>query len=80
MASNPPGTKANRWNQAVNRLSAELGVSTQEADTWLNGVWSRMYQDEVNGNMAAHQRLRAFLEANTTGAPTLPAAFASWVS
>ncbi len=78
--SAPAGTKAARWNQVVSRVATTLGISTTQADTWLNLVWSGMcLGDEVQGNEQAHADLRKFLEANYPYAATLPNALKLFV-
>lgn len=72
--SNPAGTRANRWNQMVNAVSVDLGLSTRDADSWLNSVWGGMYGDEEQGNPSARAALRARLETDQPDAPTLPEA------
>lgn len=79
--SAPTGVKASRWNQAVNRIVSETGMTSPAADLWLNAVWLTMFTgDELAGQMAAHDRLRVFLEFNQPTAPTLPTAFYRWAT
>lgn len=78
--ANPPGTRANRWNQVVSAVAGELGWTTAQADAWLNGVWTGMWgADETFGDPAAHDRLKKWLEVNDTTSPTLPVALRNFV-
>lgn len=77
----PLGVKANRWNQAVNRIATDTGMTTTEADLWLTGVWTTMFSgDEVVGNSFAHGRLKAWLESQVLSVTTLPRAFHTWAT
>jgi len=79
--SAPTGVKSARWNQAVSAIVNALGITTAEADAWLNQVWLTMFEgDEVAGMIDAHARLRMFLEANRPDAPTLPRALVLWLT
>lgn len=77
----PLGVKANRWNQAVNRIATDTGMATAEADLWLTNVWTTMFLgDEVADNIVAHDKLRRWLESNGGPGTTLPMAFRLWAT
>jgi len=75
----PAGAKPARWNQAVSGVASDLGWTQTEADTWLTAVWDQRYTDETSGQIAAHARLRLFLETNRPDDPTLPVALTNWI-
>lgn len=77
--ANPPGTRANRWNQMVSAVARELSWTTAQSDAWLNTVWVGMFVDETAGDLVAHDRLRKWLEVNDTTSCTLPAAMRAWL-
>ena len=79
--ANPPGTLANRWNQAVSAVANELGWTNTQADAWMNTVWARRYIDEGRvQDAASHASLKKFLEARDSTSGTLPHAFEALVT
>jgi hypothetical protein len=78
--ANPPGTLANRWNQAVSAIAGEMGWTTTVADTWLNTAWESRYAEGTWVDVVAHDRFRKFLEARDSTSVTLPRAFEALVT